>query len=496
MSIENIRAFFLTKNADINEDVLLLCREFNLDIRFITSHNEVRGNDCDLIIADLSTIEDKEIMESIERCADGPYCLPIIYITEAEHLSRISYFLQFRPGSILTRPLNRATIYELLGRIIKNVDLKYRIQEEHQYYDALMETSIVTKTDPEGIITFANENFCKLSGYDEMELVGRPHNIVRHPDMPPEVFSDLWRTISQKKIWRGRVKNLKKGGGYYIVDAVIIPLMDEHGEIKEYMSIRNDITLIEQMHDQMLREQERKNKIMQNQKVLEEVARAKDEFLVVFTHELKTPLNAIINFSEYITKQIEKSSIDKKDRLMDLITSVRKNAANMLENIVNIIDLSKLKAGKLKLQPVLVDVAALMKDQMERFGPIIEQNRVRVTLDIQEHCLYRSDEHRLGQLISNLFSNAIKYGKGEILITAKCQEGKLLWSIEDNGPGIRDKEKIFELYEQEESNAVKRTAQGTGVGLHFVKYLCNHLGLTITVEDASKLGGAKFTLRG
>ncbi len=496
VGVENLKALFLTRNPEANRDILLVCREFNLELRIVTPEESIRGDECDLIIADLNSLENTMVDKMTAQCGDVPYCLPIIYVVDESDILRLLDLIQKRAGSVITRPLNREIIYSLLNRMVHSADMKYRIREEHQYYDALMETANVTKTDPDGIITFTNENFCDLSGYSETELVGHSHSVVRHPDMPSEVFADLWSTIKQKKIWRGKVKNRKKNGDYFVVNAVIIPLLDEQGEIKEYMAIRNDITLLEQMHEQVLQEQSRKNEIIQSQKVLEEVNRTKDEFLVVFTHELKTPLNAIINFSEYISKQIEKSSIDKKERLLDLITSVRKNAVSMLENIINIIDLSKLKAGKLKLQAVLVDIGALMEDQLDRFSPIIEQNRIKVEMEIPKGCTIRSDEHRLGQLISNLLSNAIKYGDGRIKITAQCEKNKLVWSIEDNGPGIRDKEKVFELYEQETDNTVKRTAQGTGVGLHFVKYLCHHLNLSIEISDSRELGGAKIILRG
>lgn len=117
------------------------------------------------------------------------------------------------------------------------------------YKMAIDETNIVSKTNKEGVITYANKQFCEVSGYTKKELMGRHQNIVRHPDMPQDVFANLWETIQSKKTWKGVVKNRKKDGGFYIVDATIIPLLDKEGEIIEYVAVRHDITVIEEQKE-------------------------------------------------------------------------------------------------------------------------------------------------------------------------------------------------------------------------------------------------------
>ncbi|MBL3520711.1 PAS domain-containing protein [Aliarcobacter lanthieri] len=99
------------------------------------------------------------------------------------------------------------------------------------------EIIIVTETDHKGIIIFANDDFCKVSGYLLCELVGKPHNLVRHEDMPKEVFSDLWETIKSGKIWKGIVKNKTKDGGFYWVNATVYSSQNVNGELR-YISVR------------------------------------------------------------------------------------------------------------------------------------------------------------------------------------------------------------------------------------------------------------------
>jgi len=96
---------------------------------------------------------------------------------------------------------------------------------------------ILSRTDVEGKITYANETFAHVSGYQVDELIGEPHNIVRHPDMPRSIFKQMWDTLNSGKEWQGVVKNLRKDGGYYWVLATIVPL-SENGKVVGFKSSR------------------------------------------------------------------------------------------------------------------------------------------------------------------------------------------------------------------------------------------------------------------
>lgn len=111
-------------------------------------------------------------------------------------------------------------------------------------YDMFIETEvpkdeiIISRTNLKGIITYANETFAKISGYTPEELIGKPHNILRHPDMPKRVFAELWDTIKRGEIWRGYVKNLRKDKGFYWVYAEVSGVYKD-GELVEYKSMRS-----------------------------------------------------------------------------------------------------------------------------------------------------------------------------------------------------------------------------------------------------------------
>ena len=112
-----------------------------------------------------------------------------------------------------------------------------------QYKSAIDESTIISKTDTRGIITYVNKKFCEISGYTEEELIGKPHNIVRHPDIAKDLFEFVWYTIKDlKQTWNGVLKNKKKDGSPYWTQSTIVPLFDHNNQIEEYMGIRTDIT--------------------------------------------------------------------------------------------------------------------------------------------------------------------------------------------------------------------------------------------------------------
>ncbi len=117
--------------------------------------------------------------------------------------------------------------------------------------DIMNMTSLISETDVRGDILYVNEKFIQVAKYTEEELLGKPHNIVRHPDMPKEVFKELWATIGRGKIFRGVVKNRAKDGTAYYVDAVMAPIMGPNGRPRKYLGVRYDITAMETERQQM-----------------------------------------------------------------------------------------------------------------------------------------------------------------------------------------------------------------------------------------------------
>ncbi len=192
-----------------------------------------------------------------------------------------------------------------------------------EYKKVVDASSIVSITNKKGIITYVNSEFCKISGYSQEELIGKNHNIVRHPNMPASAFYDLWKTIKAKKVWKGIVENLKKNGDSYFVKATIVPVLDKNGEIIEYIGLREDITqLIEKE-----RELERLNS--ENLKTVTDKA-----FFIKTSQMLRSvpiPLVALDEKNNILQYNDEFYNLFDIDTANDFLTKLENSEANIDE---------------------------------------------------------------------------------------------------------------------------------------------------------------------
>ena len=158
--------------------------------------------------------------------------------TKVEVKSRVDY------GYIYTSSV--AIVLILILFFYRNYELKKKIAKSTSHLSKLLkvfdEHVIASETDLEGNIVYASEAFCKINGYLQKEIVGKSHNIIKHPDNHPDIYKDLWKTIKEGRVWHGLLKNRKKKGGFYWSDTIIEQNYDELGNVKGYISIRHDVT--------------------------------------------------------------------------------------------------------------------------------------------------------------------------------------------------------------------------------------------------------------
>ncbi len=216
----------------------------------------IQKNNIDLIILDITMPE----MDGITACRYirqelKLHDIKILLATAKDDLETLKIGLEDAGANDYVRKSFENGV-ELLSRIKNLLLLKQQIDitkqtekalksknKELQELTNLLDKYIITsKTDTKGIITYASQAFSNISGYNQNELLNQPHNILRHPDMSKAVFSSMWKTIQQGKVWRGEIKNKKKDGGFYWVDAIITADYDKYHNIQGYSAIRLDIT--------------------------------------------------------------------------------------------------------------------------------------------------------------------------------------------------------------------------------------------------------------
>jgi len=347
------------------------------------------------------------------------------------------------------------------------------------YKNALDSFSIVSKTDVNGIITYINDKFCEISKYSKDELIGKNHNIIKDINMPDYVFKNMWKTISNKKIWKGLIKNRTKDGEIYFVDSIIVPIIDENNNIKEYLALRFDIT----------------EQIKAKEKA-QDAVKAKTMFLANMSHEIRTPLNGIIGFTNLLMKK------DLDDETNEVISIIDNSAETLLGVVNDILDISKIESEGIILQESSVNIVKILTKTTQLFKVKMEEKNIDflVNIDVNESVI--ADGHRLKQIVSNLIGNAIKftpsYGDIEVDINSKINNDKVIinFSVKDSGIGIPiDKqEKIFLPFSQADDDTDKKFG-GTGLGLSISAKIVEKMGGKIELESKENIGSRfYFTL--
>ncbi|PHO11924.1 response regulator [Malaciobacter marinus] len=172
--------------------------------------------------------------------------VPLIFATAYSESKFLLEAIKLNTSAYILKPYDVENMILKVQSIAKEKEnsklVEFQQIEMQQYIDVIDKVAIISRTNPKGIITFVNDKFCETSGYEEDELLGKAHNIVRHPDMPSEIFKGLWSDIQSGKIWQGKVKNKAKDGESYYVNSTIIPRFNSKKEIIEYIGIRFLIT--------------------------------------------------------------------------------------------------------------------------------------------------------------------------------------------------------------------------------------------------------------
>lgn len=367
----------------------------------------------------------------------------------------------------------------------------YRLQKKllQEYKDAIDKSFSVSKHDKDGKIFFVNESFCETTklSYEEAMLGGI------NPLINPHAMMDkVWEELKTNKIYRDRQIFKLDDKENHIIDVTAVGIGDEFENIEEYLVFSKDVTEVVQSA-RKIKEQEA-NQQLQKLEHIKELNEMKDSFLSVFSHELKTPLNSIINFSQYIKKHLKKEDFKKRDVLIEQVSQINMSGWHMLDMITNLIDSVRLREGEVKLIKSRVIVKNILDDILFKYKDDLTDIKIIKSYDEESYIV--GDEVRLKHLLDNLISNAIKYSKQTIAIIFKTNTQEFLLEVMDDGRGFENKENVFELFEQSNEDSMTRTAQGTGVGLFVVKKLCDLMKYKIDIGNSKKLGGARVSIKG
>ena len=405
----------------------------------------------------------------------------------------------------------------------KELEIEHRrLIEAKEYLQNVLEDSpdVIITTDIEGNIVEFNKGAEEVLGYKKEEVIGTPaERLYRDGKERQKVL----RIVEEK----GRITNyetiLRTGSGREIdINLTLSQLRDGLGNLMGTVGISRDITEIKKKREELLslnkklqeaslaleaarsdlekKVEERTSELRDaNERLIEsnirikEADRLKSEFMANMSHELRTPLNAVIGFSELLLDGIdgEVNEVQSTD-----LTHIHDSGVHLLGIINDILDLSKIEAGKMDLLKEEVDMSGIVGGVVSVAKTLVKGKDVNIVSKIDERLpMMMADGKRLKQIILNLISNAAKFTEeGEIAIKAEPSgNGHILISVQDTGIGIKEEDmpKVFEKFRQVDMSST-RNKGGTGLGMAITKRLVEMHGGSIWLASKAGVGTTFF----
>ena len=380
-------------------------------------------------------------------------------------------------------------------------NLNTKLESEIAAYKyALDEAAILAITNQKGIITYVNNNFCKLSKYSKEELVGQDHRIINSGYHSKEFMSNLWTTIIHGKIWRGELKNKAKDGTYYWVDTTIVPFLNTDGKPYQYIAIHNDITArklaeeaLKKMNENLEKKiQERTYELTQALEREKELNEIKSRFVSITSHEFRTPLSAILSSIALVDHYITPEQSEKRRKHIERIKASVKNLTDILDDFLS---LDKLEQGKVMVASTVFNLQEFIQDNVEEIEGMLKKKYQKIRVAYNGPTKIHQDKKILRNVLLNLLSNAVKYSPEEktIYLTADVNEESVTISIRDEGIGIpaEAQQHLFDKFYRADNAA---NIQGTGLGLNIVKKYIELLNGSIHFVSKEK-DGSTFTIQ-
>lgn len=359
-----------------------------------------------------------------------------------------------------------------------NLKLEKTLKELTDYREALIESSIVAITDTKGIISYVNEEFCKVSKYTELELIGTSLIDFEVQDKNEEFFEDIIKQLSSGNIWKGELLKTAKDGSYFWVNGTVIPFINTKNEIYQYFVVMQNIT-------------ERKQKTKELEATLDLVYAQNERLLnfsYIVSHNLRSHASNLSSILDYLSHC---DSEEERIEMLSHIHSVSKSLNEVLQNLNDVVSIQSDKSittNDLFLLDYIKKALFNVKDFENDPNTLIE-------LDVPKDLKINFNKGYLESILHNLIHNSFKYKHPErplkINIHAKKSQTGIIFKITDNGLGIdleKNKNKIFGMYKTFHGNK-----NALGLGLFMTKNQIEAMGGSISVESIVNKGST-FTL--
>jgi PAS domain S-box-containing protein len=360
---------------------------------------------------------------------------------------------------------------------IENAHLFMAAQQQQQYFAELVRNSpvAVVTLDPNHHVVSCNPAFERLYGYTESEIINQSLDDLITTEATRSSAVAYTREAGDHAV-RGIGQRRRKDGSMVDVEVLAVPVI-VNGKRVGMMGLYHDIS-----------------ELLETRRIAEAANAAKSSFLASMSHELRTPLNAILGYSEMLQ---EDAADGGHEEMVPDLQKIQAAGRHLLTLINEVLDLSKIEAGKMELYLETVDVKTVVNEVATTVRPLVEKNGNRLALEIAgEPGAMRADATRLRQVLRNLLSNAAKFTeRGVIGLRVEREPEAMVFRVSDTGIGMTPEQlgRLFEAFHQAEVSTTSKYG-GTGLGLALSRKFCQLMGGDVTVT--SELGkGSAFTAR-
>ena len=366
------------------------------------------------------------------------------------------------------------------------------------------ESIVITSID--GGIEYVNEAFTASSGFTSEDVIGRNALAVASRELDQEEIARIGRTLERGEVWKGEFASRRKDDSIYYESAVITPIRQKDGQITHYVTIKDDITEKRRLAEELERHRnhleilvaERTSQLAEAQAMAEAANIAKSTFLANMSHEIRTPMNAIVGLTHLLRNS------DPTPKQTDRLAKIDAAASHLLELIKNILDLSKIDAGKMSIEKTDFTLDSVIEPVRSMIIDEAREKRLRIVVDLDDTPQWlHGDPTRLRQALLNFASNAVKFtAQGEIKLSTRVVEKTernllIRFQVEDSGIGIEPDKLpgLFQPFEQADPS-ITRKFGGSGLGLAITRRLAQLMGGDAGAESTPQSGSTFwFTVR-
>jgi PAS domain S-box-containing protein len=367
----------------------------------------------------------------------------------------------------------------------KDITERKRIEEELKLRDRALEAAangvLITRADDDQPIVYCNPAFEAMTGYGRDQVLGRNCRFLQNDDRDQPPLASMRRAFAEGRPFSGLLRNYRKDGSLFWNQCSIAPVTDSHGRITHFVGIQQDVTE-RQRHEAELRHA---------WKAAEVANKTKSEFLAMMSHELRTPLNAINGFSEMMKCEIFGPLGDP--HYSEYAHHIHASGEYLLALINDVLDMSKIEAGKMTLNEEFISVADAAETALSLVAERASNHGLLLITRLQPDLpSLWADQRAIKQVLLNLLSNAIKFtpAGGRVELAGYCDgEGAVVIEVSDTGIGIdpNEQQAVLEPFHQA-NNRLSGQREGTGLGLSLVKALVELHGGTIHLTSCPNEG--------